>query len=196
MLENKEQPRILLTDNDAAYSVSFFQQVLDDKEIVLNMNTVGDHHALGIIDNFAKRLKFIFSKKFIKNKNTRWINKLDGVINIYNNVAHSSLGGLTPNEATKDEHIAKLVEINRVKRKYNKTVSDLEAGDKVRKLITTVFTKGTDPRFTDEVYTVVRTSGKKVILDDDTTNLRYNLLQVPNDTISTDTNVKTQIKLK
>ena len=102
---------------------------------------MGDHHALGIIDNFSKRLNFIFSKKFKKHKNTRWINKLDGVIKIYNNTAHSSLGGLTPNEATKEEHIAKLVEINRVKRKYNKIVLDLEAGDKVRKLITTVFTK-------------------------------------------------------
>ena len=65
MLENKEQPRALLTDNDAAYSGRFFQDVLDDKEIVLNINTVGDHHALGIIDNFAKRLKFIFYKIFI-----------------------------------------------------------------------------------------------------------------------------------
>jgi len=121
---------------------------------------------------------------------------LDGIIKTFNNTAQSSLGGLTPNEATKDEHIAKLVEINRVKRKYNKTVSDLQAGDKVRKLITTVFTKGSEPRFTDEVYTVVRTSGKKVILDDDTVNLRYNLLRVPNDTISTNTNVITQIKQK
>ena len=54
-MEHKQQPRVLLTDNDKAYQGSFFQQVLDDKEIVLNMNTVGDHHALGIIDNFAKK---------------------------------------------------------------------------------------------------------------------------------------------
>jgi co-chaperonin GroES (HSP10) len=121
---------------------------------------------------------------------------LDGVIKTYNNNAHSSLGSLSPNEATKDEHIAKIVEINNVKRKYNKTVSDLQIGDKVRKQIQNIFTKGTDPRYSDEVYTVVKTSGKKVILDDDTTNLRYNLLQVPNDTISSNTNVISQIKQK
>ena len=47
----------------------------------------------------------------IHKKNTRWINKLVGVIKTHENIQHSSLGGKTPNEATKDKHKAKLVEI-------------------------------------------------------------------------------------
>jgi hypothetical protein len=62
--------------------------------------------------------------------------------------------------------------------------------------IPNVFTKGSEPKFSDEVYTIVKTSGKKVILDDQTTNLRYNWLQVPNDSVTTNTNVKSQIKQK
>ena len=68
MMELKQQPRVLLTDNDKAYQGSFFQKVLDDQEIVLNMNTVGDHHALGIIDNFAKRIKLIFKNVYSQEK--------------------------------------------------------------------------------------------------------------------------------
>jgi len=96
MMESREQPRVLLTDNDAAYTGEFFQKVLEDKDIMLQMNTVGDHNALGIIDNFAKRIKFIFSKMFIRNKNTRWVKKLSQVIKQYNNTVRTSLGGLTP----------------------------------------------------------------------------------------------------
>jgi transposase InsO family protein len=196
MMEAKEKPRVILSDNDAAYTGYFFQHVLEDNKIILQMNTVGDHNALGIIDNFARRIKFIFSKMFIRSKNTRWISKLSEVIKQYNNTPHSSLGGLTPNEATEDQHKAKLVDINQTKRMYNKIVSDLEPGDKVRKSIKEMFTKGTEPKWSDEVYTVVKTIGKKVKLDDETMNLRHNLLQVPRDAETTETNAINQIKQK
>ena len=47
-----------------------------------------------------------------------------------------------------------------------KTVSDLKPGDKVRKLTKNTFTKGTDPIWSDEVYTVVKATGNKIRLDD------------------------------
>ena len=72
----------------------------------------------------------------------------------------------------------------------------MEPGDKVRKSIKTIFTKGTDPKYSDEVFTVVKTISKKVKLDDGTTNLKYNLLQVPKETESTDANVITETKQK
>jgi len=50
---------------------------------------------------------------------------------------------------------------------HNKTASDLQPGDKVRKSIKDTFTKGAEPKWSDEVYTVVKTVGKKVKLDDD-----------------------------
>ena len=85
---------------------------------------LNDHHALGIIDRFAKTIKLIFSKMFIKNNNTKWINKLKQVVTTYNNSKHSSLGGLTPNEAGEEKHFNHIHELNQIKRSYNQTVSD------------------------------------------------------------------------
>ena len=66
ILEHKHSPRVLLTDNDASYGGKTFQEVLEHKKITLQENVVGDHNALGIIDRFAKNIKLIFSKMFVK----------------------------------------------------------------------------------------------------------------------------------
>jgi transposase InsO family protein len=183
MMEHKKTPKVLLTDNDSAYTGAFFSQVLEEKKVILNMNVVDDHHAMGIIDNFARRIKFIFSKMFIKSKQSRWINKLKDVVDTYYKTPHSSLGGLSPNDATKEENTQLIQELNQTKRQYNKTVSDLKPNDKVRKLLKRkLFAKGTEPKWSDEVYKVVSATGNKVKLDDDTVNLRQHSLQVPHDT--------------
>ena len=52
---------------------------LDGKKIPLNVNALGDPHALGIIDNFARRINKI-SRVFLENKNTIWINSIPTAI--------------------------------------------------------------------------------------------------------------------
>ena len=63
-------PKIIMSDNDSAFKSDDFQELLDKYHIVSDMNVVGDHNALGIIDNFAKRLKMALSKKIIRSKST------------------------------------------------------------------------------------------------------------------------------
>ena len=41
-----------------------FTEHLDKLQIPLNVNAISDHHALGIIDNFAKRIKTILTAMF------------------------------------------------------------------------------------------------------------------------------------
>ncbi len=41
---------------------------------------LNDHHALGVIDVFAKQLKRVLSKDFLENKSTKWINILPKII--------------------------------------------------------------------------------------------------------------------
>ena len=155
--------------------------MLDHNKIVLNTNIVNDHHAMGIIDNFAKRLKFTFSKLFIRKKYKKWVYKLQLVLNTYNNSQHSSIGKLTPNQAQDDEHKQLLVNLNTEKAQYNKTVSDLKPGDKVRKLETHLFKKGTEPKFSEEMFEVKQANGGTVTLTDETRHKRQNLLKIPND---------------
>ena len=154
IMEHKLKPRVIISDSDPAYFGKTFQQVLDENGILLDTVTVGDHNAFGIVDNFAKRLKLIFAKQFIKTKNTKCVNTLQSVIKKYNNTPHSSIGKLTPNEAEKEENYPTILEINKVKQMYNKTISDLKPGDSVRMLTSNIFTKESEPKWSDEVYEV------------------------------------------
>ncbi len=61
-------------------------------------NAVGDHNSLGIIDNFAKRIKRILTAQFLQTKKTNWIDIIQKIVRMYNYSPHSSLGGLTPAE--------------------------------------------------------------------------------------------------
>ena len=77
---NEEPPRVITGDNDSVYTSSTFQNLLDKYKIVLDMNVLNDHHALGIIDNFARRIKTFFTLKFLRTKSKNWINLLSDFI--------------------------------------------------------------------------------------------------------------------
>jgi transposase InsO family protein len=92
--------RIIISDNEGSFQSKIFEKYLDEKSIILSMNALNDHHVLGIIDNFAKRLKTILTKFFLLNRSTRWLDIIDKIINQYNNTKHIALNGLTPSQAT------------------------------------------------------------------------------------------------
>ena len=64
----------------------------------------------------------------------------------------------------------------------------------MRKNTTKTFSKGTEPKWSNEVFIVKAVRGNQVELNDDTMNLRNNLLHVPDGTGSIDTNVIQTIK--
>ena len=176
--ESGEAPKIIMSDNDSSFKSDDFQALLDTYHIVLDMNVVGDHNSLGVIDNFAKRLKMALSKKFIRNKSTNWIDNLQQIIDNYNNQANSSIDDIKPNEAHLEENQENIFEINLIKGKMNKTVSDLKEGDHVRIKIKGKFSKGSDAQWSDNVYLVKKVKGGNIELDDDEVKKRGNLLKV------------------
>jgi hypothetical protein len=196
VIHNFMKPVIIMSDNDSSFTGHQFQELLDKQDIILNTNVKGDHFALGIIDNFAKRLKLIFAKKFLKYKTKNWVQYLTEVIDSYNDSPHSALDGLSPLEALEKKNFTKIFEINSVKGLKNKTVSDLEVGDKVRVRIAGMFTKSSEPQYSDKVYTVETVKGSTIYLSDGEVKKRYDLLKVPNDTITNDKNVIIQAKEK
>ena len=194
---NKVQPRSIISDNDTAYQNIMFQKFLELKEIAINYNALHDHHVLGIIDNFAKRLKTILTTTFLKEGSTNWIDIIQSILNIYNKSEHSALNNIKPNEATKPENKEEILKLNIEKQLHNKTVSDLDVGDKVRKTVlkeSHAIIKGTDPRWTDEVFTVKQIHGNTIILNDDSKMKRTDLLKVPNTTKSSMPNVINQVR--
>jgi hypothetical protein len=189
----RNYPQVCTSDNDSAFLGEKFMALLDKHKIVLDTNIKDDHNALGIIDNFAKRLKLTFGKIFIKLKTKNWIDHLDDVIRRYNNSEHSSLNDLTPFQAIKSENYNEILALNFRKRTKNKTVSDLKVGDKVRIRTSGKFTKSSEPQWSDKVYRVTSVRGTTIDLDDDKTFKRTNLLKVPIDAKDITTNVINEI---
>ena len=188
------KPRSIISDHEAGFLIDPFQKLINKYNIALNVNALHNHHALGIIDNFAKRLKTILTTYFLKNKTTKWTDQLQNIIRVYNNSEHSSINNFKPNDVEK--HKEEVLQLNLDKNIHNKTVSDLAVGDKVRKYIIThaKIEKGTDPRYSDAVFTVVSATGLTIKLSDGSTLRRDRLLKVPRDTESSEPNVITQEK--
>ena len=181
---------IIMSDSDSAFKGNNrsedqnFQKILSDNNAVLEPVKLNDHHALGVIDVFAKNLKRVLSKEFLENKKARWIDILPKIIEQYNNTPHTSLDNITPNQAITDpkkrEHV---MHLNILKAHDNGFVTDLKPGDKVRIDDTSMFKKGTESRWSDEVHVVKEASGKTVTLTDGTTHRRNKILMVPHNTV-------------
>ena len=189
---NKHVLCIIMSDSDSAFQgdnrdeEQNFQKVLSDNNAVLESVKLNDHSALGIIDVFAKNLKRVLTKEFLESGSTNWVEKLDSVIDAYNKSPHSSLDGISPNEAISDpKKRAYVLNLNILKARSNGFVTDLTPGDKVRIKDTALFKKGTESRWTDDVFTVESASGKTVMLTDGQRVKRDSVLKVPPNTVST-----------
>jgi hypothetical protein len=179
--ENKLQPNSITSDSDSSFLGGKFQTLIEKNKIHHETVILDDHRGLGIIDRFARTLKTIFTRIFLRNKTKNWIDYLDNTITSYNKTPHSSLNNIAPIEATKQDNQDIIYNLNTEKNKKNVPVNDIKIGDLVRIKITGLFKKGTDPTYSDELYKVLSIKGKTIELDDDNKYKRENLLVVPKD---------------
>jgi hypothetical protein len=179
--ENKLQPNSITSDSDSSFLGGKFQKLIEKNKIHHETVILDDHRGLGIIDRFARTLKTIFTRIFLRNKTKNWIDYLDNTITSYNKTPHSSLNNIAPIEATKQDNQDIIYNLNTEKNKKNVPVNDIKIGDLVRIKITGLFKKGTDPTYSDELYKVLSIKGKTIELDDDNKYKRENLLVVPKD---------------
>ena len=194
MISHNNIPDSLFSDNDSSFLSNSFSSMLDRKRIAFNVNTINDHHSLGIIDSFAKRLKLIISKTMLRNKNKNWIDHLQPIITKYNNQKLPALKDIKPNQASKPENNNIVYDINVSKAKKTISKSDLVIGDRVRLKITTQFTKTSDVQFSDHVYKVDAIEGGNILLDSGQTVKRAQLLKVTGlNTMQTGPNIISQV---
>lgn len=182
-------PKIITSDSDSTFLSDEFQTFLKKLGITHNTVILNDHHALGIVDRFARTLKTILSKYYIRFNTTNWIDILQRIINNYNNTKHTGILKLSPNEAQDKENEDDLIKYNILKSQKNNIVSDLKSDDSVRVKISKTFKKGTEPNFSDEVYKVVSVHGQAVTLNNGEIKKISTLLKVPNGTVSKSSNV-------
>jgi hypothetical protein len=188
-------PSILMSDNDPTFTNESFQVILRENKIIHQPNIIDDHHALGLIDRFARTLKTIFTRLFLQpGNNDNWIDHIDKIVANYNNNGHTAIDNIKPNEAFLKKNLKKIYNINYEKSLFNISVSDIDVNDKVRIKLKGKFRKGTDARYTDEVYTVTKVRGNSITLDDDKVYKRSSLLIVPPTTVSNEKNVIVRVQ--
>jgi hypothetical protein len=177
-------PDNIMSDSDSTFTSHEFQKLMKEKEITHDMVPVGDHKSLGIVDRFARTLKTKLTKIFIARKETNWIDYIDKVVEKYNNTEHSGIGDIKPIHANEPYYVHLIAAINKEKSLKNERKADLTIGDKVRVVeMDSIFQKGTEGRFSDDVYTVKHIQGKNITLNNGVVKKRYFLLHVPNDTV-------------
>jgi len=180
-------PQCIISDSDSSFIGGEFQNIMKKYEIVHDVVPIGDHMSLGIIDRFARTIKTLLTKVFLKHKNSNWIDYLDKLVANYNNSPHSSLSNIAPNEVK--NNIPLILELNKRKSLKNDNISDLKEGDKVRIIDRTFFQKGTEAKYSDKVFTVSKVNGKRIKLDNGVVKKRENLLLVPPDSVSNEPSV-------
>ena len=179
------KPNAVYHDDDKAF-LGVFNKYCEDNNIVSITNYLEDHHALGVIDRFSRTLKSMIAKFMTAKDTTKYIDELNRLINIYNNTSHSSLDGLKPIDVAKsEENIITVGNINQEKREHNQSLDKkikVKKGDLVRlKLKRTIFTKGYEVRYSNEIYTVEEVKGDAVLLNDERKIQIKNIMIVPND---------------
>ena len=158
-------PTIITSDNDATFLSKEIQGLLNKHKIIHDVVPKNDHNSLGIIDRFARTLKTVLHKRFVKYSTTTWIYVLPEIIKNYNNSPHSAIDGIKPSQANTPENIYDIMELNMNKKNKKSTFKNpFSLGDKVR-VEETGFHKKSEGKFTKNIYSIIDISGKRVILD-------------------------------
>ena len=190
----KYKPTTLMSDHDSTFTNSKFKEILKENEIFQTLNIKDDHHALGLIDSFARTLKKTFTRIFLNNGNSNWIKHLDEVIDNFNSMPNTAINNIKPDNAFQEKNHRTIYDINYEKSLKNNVESDIHISDKVRILQKkNQFQKGTEARYSDDVYTVKKVNGKSITLNNDEVYKRTSLLIVPKSTISDEKNVIVKI---
>jgi ribosomal protein L21E/transposase InsO family protein len=178
-----DSPQKIISDSDSVFLSNKFQALMNDYDIIHDTVPINDHESLGIIDRFARTLKQRLTNLFIGNNSTNWIDHLEDVVKDYNNTKNKGILDIKPNKANLPENNQLLLEFNKLKSIKNNIVSDLNVGDKVRIYIKKSMEKGTEPQFSNNIYTVENIKGKTITLDNGDEKRRKDLLLVPHGTI-------------
>ena len=152
--KSKRKPEMLWTDKGSEFISKHFKDFLKKNKIKLYHTE--NEEKLSVVERWNRTMKNRMWKMFSANNNTVYWDKLEELVDDYNNTKHSSIK-MTPIEASKKENEKKvfanlygdLIYLKPKKTKFS-------IGDKVRvsKYKRRVFDKGYTPNWTEEVFTV------------------------------------------
>jgi len=179
---NLTNVKVLYTDNGNEFK-GVFKLMMKDNNIIHITNDVGDHKALGIIDNFSKRVKNALHKYFSYTGKVKWLDYLPIFINAYNKTPHSGILDLKPNDVMKgdNKYFIGTLNYNKLKVNARNFKRGIQIGDNVRtKVIKKQFDKGYSAKWSGDVFKVIDVDRNNIKLNDGREFKVKNLLKVPN----------------
>ena len=161
------KPEYLVSDNGSEFIGKEFQDMLKRMGIAHRTAIINDHHALGIIDRLTRTLKNMIYRNFIADNNTKWVDKLDLIIDSYNNTPNKGIYDYKPIDGlTKETVIGVLSTINSKLMKASNVSENVKEGDNVRvKLKKDKFTRGYHPKWTSDVEKVEKVVGDTIYIN-------------------------------
>ena len=163
IFKSKRKPQMLWTDKGSEFISKHFKDFLKSKKIKL-YHTENEEKS-SVVERWNRTMKNKMWKMFIINNNTVYWDKLDKLVNNYNNSKHSSIK-MTPVEASKKKN-EKIVQSNL----YGDSIylkpdkSKFVVGDYVRisKFKRKVFDKGYTPNWTEEIFIINKVLATKPV---------------------------------
>ena len=152
--KSKRKPSMLWTDKGSEFISKHFKEFLKKEKI--KMYHTENEEKSSVVERWNRTIKNRMWKMFTGNNNTVYWDKIDKLVDDYNNTKHSSVQ-MTPNEASKKENEEKVFVNLYIDLIYWKPKKPKFAiGDKVRisKYKRRIFDKGYTPNWTEEVFVV------------------------------------------
>ena len=152
--KSKRKPEKLWTDKGSEFISKHFKEFLKKNNIML-YHTQNEEKS-SIVERWNKTMKNKIWKMFSANNNTVYWDKLDKLVDDYNNTYHSSIK-MTPTEASKKENEKKVftnLYEDEIYLKPKKPKFSIDDKVRISKFKRRVFDKGYTPNWTEEVFVV------------------------------------------
>ena len=152
--KSKRKPMMLWTDKGSEFISKHFKEFLKKEKIKLS-HTENEEKS-SVLERWNRTMKNRMWKMFTANNNTVYWDKIDKLVDDYNNTIHSSMK-MTPKEASKKENEEKVfVNLYGDLIYWKPKKPKFTIGDKVRisKYKRRIFDKGYTPNWTEEVFIV------------------------------------------
>lgn len=169
-LFSNNPPKKITTDNGKEFLNSEVNRIMKKYSVSHHSNEPGDHNKLGIIERFNRTVRELIAKYQVAADSYTYIDVIDDLVNNYNNHTHSTIK-------------AKPIDVwNGKSQPYierdTPDLSNYEIGTNVRILEpTTKFSKSSDPKWSDEIYTIRARDGNRLLLSDKRKKFSVNELQ-------------------
>ena len=119
----------ITSDQDAAYLSSDVLEYLKERNVSYHTTEDNNHNILGIINRFMRTIRDMNGYKGVINEE-----RMNEMVKAYNDSPHRGIGGMSPNEMSKDKE-EKYIEDKKKEIRQKEVKYNLHSGDRVRVML-------------------------------------------------------------